>query len=211
MSQGVRLRIWGDWACFTRPEMKAERMSYEVITPSAARGILEAIYWKPEIVWRIDRIHVLKPIRFTTMRRNEVGSKIPERTAAAVMAAGSGSLGIIADDDRQQRASTILRDVEYAIEAHFDVVGGADPVAKHIAMFERRARQGQCFHRPYLGCREFAAHFEWIDADPLESPLRGERDLGLMLHDIDYANGITPRFFHAVMRDGRIEVPLFRR
>jgi len=189
--------------------MKAERVSYEVMTPSAARGILEAIYWKPEILWCIDRLHVLRPIRFTTIRRNEVGSKASAREAEQVMRSERGSLGLIADDDRQQRAATVLRDVAYVIEAHFDVIGGGDPDAKHIAMFERRARQGQCFHRPYLGCREFAAHFEWIDDAPPRSELTGRRDLGFILHDIDFANGMSPRFFHATMQDGVIDVPPF--
>lgn len=210
MSRGIRLRVWGEWACFTRPEMKAERMSYDVMTPSAARGILEAIYWKPEIRWHVDRIHVLKPIRFTTLRRNEVGSKAPAKAAAQVMRHGMGSLGLIAEADRQQRAATILRDVEYVIEAHFDVVDGSDPAGKHIAMFERRARQGQCFHRPYLGCREFPAHFEWLaegEVPHSELSTEPDRDLGFMLHDIDFANQMTPRFFHAVLRAGVVEVP----
>src|SRR5262245_46630836 len=142
MSHGIRLRVWGDWACFTRPEMKAERVSYELITPSAARGILEAIYWKPEIRWHVERIHVLKPIRFTNLRRNEVGSKASAKAAAQVMSSGVGSLGMIAEEDRQQRAATILREVDYVIEAHFNVLGGSDPAGKHIAMFERRARRG---------------------------------------------------------------------
>jgi CRISPR-associated protein Cas5d len=209
MANGIRLKVWGEWACFTRPEMKAERMSYEVMTPSAGRGILEAIYWKPEIRWQVDRIHVLKPIAYTTLRRNEVGSKASAQNAAEVMARGSGWLGIVSDDDRQQRAATILRDVAYVVQAHFDVISGEDPVAKHMAMFERRARQGQCFHRPYLGCREFAAHFELVDGEVPKSEEVGERDLGLMLHDIDFKNNMTPRFFQATMRNGVIDVPPF--
>lgn len=212
MSRGIRLRVWGEWACFTRPEMKAERMSYDVMTPSAARGIVDAIYWKPEIRWHVDRIHVLKPIRFTTLRRNEVGCKASAKAAAQVMRTGAGPLGIIAEEERQQRAAAILRDVDYVIEAHFDMVGGDDPAAKHIAMFERRARQGQCFHRPYLGCREFPAHFEWVEGEVPRSALSAEpeRDLGFMLHDIDFVDRMTPRFFHAVLRAGVIEVPSFR-
>jgi CRISPR-associated protein Cas5d len=211
MSQGVRLKVWGDWACFTRPEMKAERMSYDVMTPSAARGVLEAIYWKPEIRWQIDRIHVLKAIKFTTIRRNEVGSKVPEREALQVMRSGTGTLGLVADNDRQQRAATLLRDVAYVIEAHFDVIAGDDPPAKHVAMVERRVRHGQCFHRPYLGCREFPAHFEWLNGDLPRSELAGERDLGFILHDIDFADRMTPRFFQARMRNGVIDVPPFTR
>jgi CRISPR-associated protein Cas5d len=211
MSRGVRLRVWGEWACFTRPDMKAERMSYDVMTPSAGRGILEAIYWKPEIRWQVDRIHVLKPIRFTTLRRNEVGSKASAKTAAEVMRRGAGSIGLIAAEDRQQRASTILRDVDYALEAHFDVIGGSDPAAKHLAMFERRARRGQCFHRPYLGCRECPAHFEWIGGDMPRSELGGDpdRDLGFMLHDIDFVDEMTPTFFRAFLRAGVVDVPPF--
>lgn len=209
MAQGIRLKVWGEWACFTRPEMKAERVSYDVMTPSAARGILEAIYWKPEMRWRVDRIYVLKPVRFTTLRRNEVASKASAQNAAQVMAEGHGWLGLVVDDgdERQQRAATILRDVAYVVEAHFDVIGGEDGAAKHLAMFERRARQGQCFHRPYLGCREFAAQFEWLDGSAPESQNSGEQDLGMMLHDIHFPDGMKPNFFRAVMRDGVVDVP----
>lgn len=205
----VRLRIWGEYACFTRPEMKVERVSYDVVTPSAARGILEAIYWKPEILWVIDRLHTLKPIRFTNLRRNEVKQKIPASSARTAMKKGRGELGFFVDegDNRQQRAATILRDVEYVIEAHFDVLDGADPPQKHYEMFKRRAVRGQYFHHPYLGCREFPADFEWLDGEPPRSALSGTRELGYMLHDIDFADGMTPRFFRAVMVDGVIEVP----
>jgi CRISPR-associated protein Cas5d len=189
--------------------MKAERVSYDVITPSAARGVLEAIYWKPEIRWRIDRIHVLNPVRFTTLRRNEVASKASAQSAAQVMASATGGLGLVVDDgdERQQRAATLLRDVAYVIEAHFDVIGGDDPAAKHIAMFERRARQGQCFHRPYLGCREFAAQFEWLDGAAPASSMTGEQDLGMVLHDIHFSDGMKPQFFRAIMRNGILEIP----
>lgn len=152
MSFGIRLRVWGSLACFTRPEMKAERVSYDVITPSAARGVLEAVYWKPQIRWVIDRLHVLRPIRFTSLRRNEVGSKIPAGTVESVMKAGSGSLGLVVEDDRQQRAATLLRDVEYVIEAHFEVIDPRDSdgrplddkqaAAKHLDQFNRRAGAG---------------------------------------------------------------------
>jgi len=210
---GIRLQCWGDYACFTRPEMKVERVSYDVMTPSAARGILEAIYWKPEIRWVIDRLHVLNPIRFTSMRRNEVGSKISEKAASAAMRAGRGTLSLYADDNanRQQRATLLLRDVAYVIDAHFRIVGGEPNEAKHLDQFNRRARAGQCFTRPYLGCREFDAHFALLDAatpPPVSHPsLAGPRELGWMLHDIDFANGREPRFFRATMTDGVIEVP----
>lgn len=211
MSFGIKLKIWGENACFTRPEMKVERVSYDVITPSAARGILEAIYWKPEIHWVIERIHILKPIHFTNLRRNEVKQKIPAANVRKAMQQNRGRLAFYVDDgdNRQQRAATILRDVAYVIEAHFEVVGGADPAEKHRQMFERRARKGQCFHRPYLGCREFPAHFELIDDELPVSDLTGERDLGYMLLDIDFEDEMTPHFFRAVMRDGVIEIPPF--
>jgi CRISPR-associated protein Cas5d len=211
MQSTISLRVWGPFACFTRPENKVERVSYDVITPSAARGVLEAIYWKPQIRWVVDRLHVLQPIRFTNIRRNEVGSKVPAGAAEKALRAGRGRLGLCVEEDRQQRAATVLRDVEYAIEGHFDVLGGDDAPAKHFEMFKRRAEKGQCFHRPYLGCREFACHFVWLEDPPPRSPLAdtpdGNRDLGFMLHDIDFANDMTARFFHAVMKDGVVDVP----
>jgi CRISPR-associated protein Cas5d len=210
---GIRLHVWGEWACFTRPEMKVERVSYDVMTPSAARGIVEAIYWKPEIRWVIDRIHVLAPIRFTNLRRNEVGAKASAANTKKVMKAGRGDLGLYIEDERQQRAATILRDVAYVIEAHFDVIKGSDGPDKHYAMACRRARQGQCFTRPYLGCREFAADFALLeDGDPMPkapAELAGERNLGFMLHDIDYQNDRQARFFRAVLHDGVLDVPAF--
>jgi CRISPR-associated protein Cas5d len=211
MGFGIAVHVWGDLACFTRPEMKVERVSYDAITPSAARGILEAIYWKPEIRWVIDRLHVLKPIRFTSMRRNEVGTKISANTAASAMRAGRGNLGMYVEVERQQRASLLLRDVAYVIEAHFQIIGGEPNEAKHLDQFNRRAREGRCFTRPCLGCREFAADFELLERD-IPSPdasLRGARDLGWMLHDIDFETGRQPRFFHAMMNNGIIDVPPF--
>lgn len=219
MSYGIKLHIWGDYACFTRPEMKVERVSYDVITPSAARGILEAIHWKPAIRWQVDRIHVLKPIRFESIRRNEVGSKVSARNVTAAMNAKSTQdLHIVSDEDRQQRAATVLRDVAYVIEAHFDLTGKATPddnEGKHLDQFKRRARKGQCFHQPCMGTREFVAHFALLDAgDPWPSCDLSEadktRDLGWMLHDIDFAAGNVPRFFRAEMKDAAIEVPAFR-
>lgn len=213
MTRGIRIECWGEWACFTRPEMKVERVSYDVMTPSAARGVLEAIYWKPEIRWVIDRVTVLRPIRFSSVRRNEVKEKINAASATRVMKSGHGDLSMAAADGdmRQQRAALLLRDVSYVIEAHFDIIAGPENAAKHLDQFQRRARQGACFTRPYLGCREFAAHFRLLepeDATPeVDSSLRGERELGWMLHDIDFGNGRQARFFRAVMRDGVIEVP----
>ncbi|QEG25235.1 type I-C CRISPR-associated protein Cas5c [Mariniblastus fucicola] len=207
----VSLRIWGEFACFTRPEMKVERVSYDVMTPSAARGVLEAIYWKPEIRWVVRKIHVLQPIRFTNIRRNELGGVGPsDRTLKSYLGGEKTNvLAQVIEDDRQQRAATILQNVEYIIEAHYEVIKGNDPPQKHYEMFKRRASKGQCFQRPYLGCREFVADFEWYEGDPpaADISLAGERDLGFMLHDIDFQNGMTPRFFRATMKGGVIEVP----
>jgi len=201
MSYGIKLRVWGDYALFTRPEMKVERVSYDVMTPSAARGILEAIYWKPSIFWVIDRIHVLRPVRFENIRRNELANRVAVNKRD--MDEGKPVCRYI-EDDRQQRASMVLRDVAYVIEAHFELTGNdeSDP-GKHLAIFERRAKKGQCFHRPYFGCREFPVNFEWCDEIP-ETQFSGEQDLGYMLHDIDFANNMTPRFFRAVMKNGII-------
>ena len=213
MAYGIKLHCWGDFALFTRPEMKVERVSYDVITPSAARAIVEAIYWKPQIRWVVDRLRVLRPVRFTSQRRNEVGAKIPAGAARAAMRAGTGSLGLYVEAERQQRAALLLRDVAYVIEAHFDVIGGDDNEAKHLDTFNRRARAGQCFTRPYFGTRECAADFALLEGDtPVHDQLPPEqrtRDLGWMLHDIDYKNGRQPRFFHARMTDGVITVPPF--
>lgn len=215
MTFGVRLRVWGERACFTRPEMKVERVSYDVMTPSAARGILEAVHWKPAIRWVIDRIHVLKPIRFQSFRRNEVGAKISADKARSAMRGGStAGLGLVVVDNRQQRATTLLVDVDYVIEAHFERTDKAkddDTDAKHISMFNRRAGSGQCFHRPCLGTREFTADFELIpEGAPLPSsklpPDQRDRDLGWILHDIDFANDRTSRFFRARLDDGVLDV-----
>jgi CRISPR-associated protein Cas5d len=210
----IRLHVWGERACFTRPEMKVERVSYDVITPSAARGILEAIHWKPAIRWHVDRIHVLRPIRFQSLRRNEVGAKTSSATAATAMKRGNtDGLGLAVDENRQQRAALVLVDVAYAIEAHFSLTaraGADDTAAKHIAMFNRRAVQGQCFHRPCLGTREFPAEFALIadgEALPHSNLVERDRDLGWMLHDIDFdGDDAQPRFFRVEMRDGIIDV-----
>jgi CRISPR-associated protein Cas5d len=207
---GLKLHVWGERACFTRPEMKVERVSYDVMTPSAARGILEAIHWKPAIRWIIDRIHVLKPIRFESIRRNEVGSKIPESSVRSAMRSGHlGDLAIVVDEDRQQRAATVLRDVAYVIEAHFERTGKWGPEdtdAKHIDMARRRARSGQCFQRPCLGTREFSADFALVEGDP-PAAIPESGDLGYMLLDIDFAAGNRPIFFRAEMVDGVISPP----
>ena len=214
MSFGIKLHVWGDHACFTRAELKVERVSYDVMTPSAARGILEAIHWKPAIRWVVDAIHVLNEIKFTSIRRNEVGAKIPAGSVKSAMNRGdTNGLGLAVDENRQQRAATVLVRPAYVIEAHFeltDKAGNDDTAAKHIAMFNRRAAAGQCFHRPYLGTREFAAHFELVEGDLPECNLpedQRDRDLGWMLHDIDHVNDHTPYFFRASLVDGVMIVP----
>lgn len=209
---GIRLRVWGDYACFTRPEMKVERVSYDVMTPSAARGILEAIHWKPAIRWIVDRIHVLRPIVFDNVRRNEVSSKIPKPNPATAMR-DKKPLYFLVDDgsNRQQRAATLLRNVDYVIEAHFeltDKAGAEDNAGKHLDIFRRRARAGQSFQQPCLGCREFPASFELLEGDvPLSCYAGEKRDLGYMLLDIDFERDMTPLFFKAVMEDGVITPP----
>lgn len=212
MDYGIKLHVWGENACFTRPEMKVERVTYDVMTPSAARGVLEAIHWKPSIRWVIDRIHVLRPIRFENIRRNEVGAKASHRNAMAAQRSGDlSTLGIDVTAERQQRAMLALRDVAYGIEAHFEMTykaGPGDNPGKHRDMFMRRAEKGQCFHRPCLGVREFAADFEAVEGIPQTTLPEADRtrDLGWMLHDIDYDAGRASRFFHAVMQDGVIDV-----
>ncbi len=223
MAYGIRLKVWGKHGMFTRPEMKVERVSYDVMTPSAARGILEAIHWKPAIAWRIDRIHVLNPIRFQSIRRNEVGHKAPAGKIKQAMNRGDlEGLQLLVDEDRQQRASTVLVKPCYLIEAHFDLTPRADAAdsdGKHLDIFNRRAERGQCFHQPCLGTREFAAHFELVppgtplpDRDDTtrntEHGFGTPRDLGFMLWDIDHAAPGRPSlFFRATLRDGVMEVP----
>lgn len=226
----IALRVWGDYACFSRPESKVERHSYDVITPSAARGVLEAIYWKPQVRWVVERLHVYNEPRFTNLRRNEVASKASAANAKKAM---SGSLkeplALYADEDRQQRAAAILIGVEYVIEARFELLDNSEPVAKHYNMFKRRAEAGQYFHHPYLGAREFPCDFEWIEG-PIPPSLLGDRDFGFMLQDFAFEPivkmkgvtspvpesicghtgrplTVTPNVFHAVMRRGVIEVP----
>lgn len=217
MSYGVRLKVWGDRACFTRPEMKVERVSYDVMTPSAARGLLEAILWKPQIRWVVDRVHVLEPIRFQSFRRNEVGAKASAATAASAMKRGTtAGLGIVVEDNRQQRAATLLVNVAYVIEAHFELTekaGPGDTPAKYVSMFNRRAGSGQCFHQPCLGTREFPAAFELLAEDAPVPPHRltaeqRDRDLGWMLHDLDFRDpaNVTSRFFRARLADGVLDV-----
>jgi CRISPR-associated protein Cas5d len=191
--------------------MKVERVSYEVMTPSAARGILEAILWKPAIRWNILQIDVMKPIRWESVRRNEVGVVISAQTAQTAMKRGRGSLGIYVEDVRQQRAGLFLRDVEYVIHAYFemtDKTGPEDSVTKFEQMFIRRSQNGQCYHRPYFGCREFPVHFEFIpqSAPPVRA-LDLNKDLGWMLYDMDYGGDAPmPQFFHARLQDGSLDL-----
>lgn len=223
MSYGIRLYVCGRNALFTRPELKVERVSYDVMTPSAARGILEAIHWKPAIRWVVERIHVLAPIRFQSIRRNEVGHKAPAGNIRKAMKRGDlEGLQLLVDEDRQQRASTVLVAPGYVIEAHFTLTAKAGPddnEGKHLDIFNRRAARGQCFHQPCLGTREFAAHFALIAPDapmPARNPeaetadlgFGAPRDLGFMLWDIDHAaRGRPSLFFRASLSDGVIEVP----
>lgn len=209
----VKVEIWGDYALFTRPEMKVERVSYDVITPSAARGILEAIYWHPGLKWVIDRIQVCNPIRFTNVRRNEVKSTISARSAKKVMDSGSGELYLNTSDDIQQRAAMLLKDVHYVIEAHFEMTEKAaqsDNPGKFQDIMKRRLSRGQYYHQPCMGCREFPAYFREADDNVgISKELEGEKDLGFMLYDMDYSNptDIRPLFFRAKMIDGVIQIP----
>lgn len=205
-SPTFKIRVRGPYACFTRPEFKAERVSYEVMTPSAARGILEAILWKPAICWRVERIHVLAPIKLVAIKRNEVAKK-------ASLDADIGRY--FADDDRAQRNTLMLRDVDYIVEASFALTERAAPddnLQKFVEMFRRRLAKGQCFHTPYLGCREFAAQVEPApESWEVPEDLRGQRDLGLMLRDLEFepdgSGRARPHFFPAILSDGRVEIP----
>jgi CRISPR-associated protein Cas5d len=221
MAYGIRLLVSGEYACFTRPELKVERVSYDVMTPSAARGILEAIHWKPAIRWVIDEIHVLKPIRYQSIRRNEVGHKASVAAIKTAMKRGDlRGLRLLVDEDRQQRAATVLVDVAYVILAHFELTSRAGPddnEGKHLDVFNRRAARGQCFHQPCLGTREFAARFQLLPADAALPTTEAQtadlgfgqaRDLGLMLWDIDHATDGRPSlFFRARLDNGVMKVP----
>lgn len=207
-SPTLALRARGRYACFTRPELKVERVSYPVPTPSAARGLLEAVLWKPAIRWRIERIKVLHEIRFVAFRRNEVNTRMstPPRK---VITEGGPVRNYFADDDRAQRNTVALRNVDYVIEAHFEMTDRAGPhdnIAKFVDMFTRRVQKGQHFHCPYFGCRECVA--EILPADAAPQPISATRELGMMLWDIDYGEKQRrPRFFVARMIDGVVEVP----
>ncbi|NUB23747.1 type I-C CRISPR-associated protein Cas5c [Azospirillum brasilense] len=212
----VTLRVSGARACFSRAEFKTERVSYDVITPSASRGIFDSVHWRPGLRWIIDRIHVLKPIRFQSLSRNEIGDRIPVASVRHAMRNGDlQTLPRIAADNRQRRAATILVEVDYLITARLTLTDDApvgDRLDIPLGIFTRRARRGQCFRSPCLGIREFPADVMLWEESPPMHQLPGDqrdRDLGLMLLDIDYANNHASRFFHAVLRDGVIDVPPF--
>ena len=210
---GISLEVWGDYALFTRPEMKVERVSYDVMTPSAARGILDAVFWHPGMKWIIDRIHVCNPICFSNIRRNEVKAVASANLAKSVMNKGVGELYIATSDNIQQRASMVLENVRYVIDAHFvltDKKNPGDNPAKFQEMMKRRIEKGQCYHTPYFGCREFPVKFASCqEYPPCPDSLRGERDLGFMLYDLDYrdSSNIQPMFFRAKLKDGVMVVP----
>ena len=204
----IQIEVWGDYACFSRPEMKTERVSYDVMTPSAARGLIESIYWHPGLHYCIDRIHVLAPIRFTNIRRNEVKSTL--LASKALSAAKSGeALALIPSQDIQQRAALILQDVHYVIEAHFDMTDKAAPgdnPGKFQDILRRRLQRGQAYSQPYFGCREFAAHFqEWPGGDV--PAIDVTQDLGFMLYDMDYRDmqNIQAQFFRAKLEHGVLD------
>ena len=207
----ISLEVWGDYALFTRPEMKVERVSYDVMTPSAARGLIEAIYWHPGLRWVIDCIHVCAPIRFTNLRRNEVKSTLSARSVRTVMERGTGELYLCTANDIQQRAALLLRDVHYVIEAHFDVTDKAAPgdnPGKFQDIVKRRIQRGQFYHQPCFGCREFPANFrEWHGGAEEIPALPLTQDLGFMLYDLDYSDpeNIRSQFFRAKLENGVLD------
>ncbi len=213
MGVGVKVSVWGDYALFSRPELKVERCSYDMMTPSAARGVLEAIYWHPGMKWVIDKIYVRNPIQFTSVRRNEVKSKI---LAGNVLQAYNGAdkpLYISTKEDIVQRASLLLCNVFYVIEAHFEMTekaNASDNPGKFKDIIMRRLRRGECFHMPYFGCREFPANFALCEEEEIHTAydVVPEKDLGLMLYDMDYSDpeNIQPMFFRAVMRHGVVDL-----
>ena len=209
----IQVEVCGEYACFTRPEMKTERVSYDCMTPSAARGLLESIFWHPGLRYVIDRIHVCAPICFTNIRRNEVKDTISARRVKTVMERGAGELYLAAPESIQQRAAMVLRDVHYVIDAHFDMTKNAAPSdnpGKFQDIIKRRLERGQCYSMPYFGTREFSAHFRrCTELPPCPEELKGTRDLGWMLWDMDYSDpqNITPKFFRASLVDGVMTVP----
>ena len=213
MGMGVKVKVWGDFALFSRPELKVERCSYDVMTPSAARGILDAIYWHPGLKWVVDKIYVRKPIQFTSVRRNEVKSKVLASSVLQAYNGGEKPLYISSKEEIVQRASLLLCDVEYVIDAHFEMTEQAndtDNPGKFKDIIMRRLRRGECFHMPYFGCREFPAHFCLWEEEKIPTAYEDveEKDLGLMLYDLDYRNpeDIQPMFFRAVLKRGILDL-----
>lgn len=208
----VKVEVWGDYACFSRPEMKVERVSYDVMTPSAARGLLEAIYWHPGLRWVIDRIYVLSPIEFSNVRRNEVKSKLSAANVRSVMNGSGDSLYLSTSEDIQQRAALVLRKVRYIVEAHFEMTDQAAPEdneGKFSDIMRRRLEKGQCYHQPCFGTREFPANFRPWNGGRIETAYPNEdKDLGFMLFDMDYTDpeNITPMFFRAALKKGVLEL-----
>lgn len=209
----VTVEVWGDYACFSRPEMKVERVSYDVMTPSAARGLLDSIFWHPGLRWIVDSIRVCAPIRFTNIRRNEVKDTVSASKVKSVMQSGKGELYLATPESIQQRAAMVLRDVRYVIKAHFEMTQNAAPAdnpGKFQDIMKRRLAKGQFYHQPYFGVREFPANFKLCEElPPCPEELRGEKDLGWMLLDMDYRDteNIVPCFFRAIMHDGVLQVP----
>lgn len=213
MGMGVKVKVWGDFALFSRPELKVERCSYDVMTPSAARGILDAIYWHPGLKWVVDKIYVRKPIQFTSVRRNEVKSKVLASSVLQAYNGGEKPLYISSKEEIVQRASMLLCDVEYVIDAHFEMTERAnatDNPGKFKDIIMRRLRRGECFHMPYFGCREFPAHFCLWEEEKISTAYEDveEKGLGLMLYDLDYRNpeDIQPMFFRAVLKRGILDL-----
>lgn len=213
MGVGVKVNVWGDYALFSRPELKVERYSYDIITPSAARGILEAIYWHPGMRWIIDKIYVKNPIQFTSVRRNEVKSKILASNVLQAYNGADKTLYISTKEDIVQRASQLLCNVSYTIEAHFEMTekaNASDNPGKFKDIIMRRLRKGECFHAPYFGCREFPVNFAFCEEEEIHTAydVVAEKDLGIMLFDMDYSDpeNIKPMFFRAVMRQGVVDL-----
>lgn len=207
----IRMEVWGEYAAFNRPELKTERVSYEVMTPSAARGIIEAVYWHPSVRWIVDRIYVCNPIKMTNIRRNEVKTKLNARMAESAMHGAKKDLYICTANDIQQRASMVLQDVRYVIDAHFEMTVKAnetDNPGKIQDIITRRLKKGQCFHTPYAGVREFPLKFSCFEGQEVKTAYEGEKDLGYMLYDLDYngKSGIEPMFFHAVLKNGILDL-----
>jgi CRISPR-associated protein Cas5d len=206
------VEVWGEYAAFNRPEFKTERVTYDCMTPSAARGILEAIYWHPGMKYYIDSIYVCAPIKTANIRRNEVKDKISGRVVKSAIQSGNKDIYLCTADSIQQRAAVVLKDVRYVIEAHFEMTAQAnesDNAGKFQDILKRRLEKGKCYHTPYFGVREFPVKFQlWDKQKKVQTAYQGEKDLGYMLYDLDYQgeNGIEPMFFRAVLKDGKLDL-----